>query len=177
MLLTHDAELAQRVRYLSTQARQPNTHYEHTDIGYNYRLSNLLAAFGRAQLARLDQILARRREIRENYRAAFAGIPGVSIFGGSDNADNCWLTAIVVGESAGWAPDLLAAHLDALGIEARPMWKPMHLQPVFAKARSFINGNAEWLFRHGLTLPSGSGMSDADVNRVTRSIDSFLGER
>ena len=177
MFLTADAALAHRVRYLSTQARQPVTHYEHTEIGYNYRLSNILAALGRAQLARLDQIMARRRQIRESYRAAFDGIAGVSIFGGDDAPDNCWLTSIVVDESAGWTPWQLAADLEERDIEARPMWKPMHLQPVFANAPSLVNGSSQWLFEHGLTLPSGSGMSDADLARVQGAIRSFLEER
>lgn len=177
MFLTGDAELARRVRYLSTQARQPFKHYEHIDIGYNYRLSNILAALGRAQLARLDQSLARRRQIRESYRAAFAGIAGVSIFGGDDSFDNCWLTSIIVEESAGWTPAQLCEYLDERDIESRPMWKPMHLQPVFSDSERLVNGNAEWLFEHGLTLPSGSGMNEADVNRILEAISSFLAER
>ena len=177
MFLTGDAELARRVRYLSTQARQPFKHYEHIDIGYNYRLSNILAALGRAQLARLDQSLARRRQIRESYRAAFAGIAGVSIFGGDDRFDNCWLTSIIVEESAGWTPAQLCEYLDERDIESRPMWKPMHLQPVFRDSERLVNGNAEWLFEHGLTLPSGSGMNEADVNRILEAISSFLAER
>jgi len=177
MFLTGDAELARRVRYLSTQARQPFKHYEHIDIGYNYRLSNILAALGRAQLARLDQSLARRRQIRESYRAAFAGIAGVSIFGGDDSSDNCWLTSIIVEESAGWTPAQLCEYLDERDIESRPLWKPMHLQPVFRDSERLVNGNAEWLFEHGLTLPSGSGMNEADVNRILEAISSFLAER
>jgi len=176
MFLTGDAELARRVRYLSTQARQAFKHYEHIDIGYNYRLSNILAALGRAQLARLDQSLARRRQIRESYRAAFAGIAGVSIFGGDDSFDNCWLTSIIVEESAGWTPAQLCEYLDERDIESRPMWKPMHLQPVFSDSERLVNGNAEWLFEHGLTLPSGSGMNEADVNRILEAISSFLAE-
>jgi dTDP-4-amino-4,6-dideoxygalactose transaminase len=177
MFLTGDAELARRVRYLSTQARQPFKHYEHIDVGYNYRLSNILAALGRAQLARLDQSLARRRQIRESYRAAFAGIAGVSIFGGDDSFDNCWLTSIIVEESAGWTPAQLCEYLDERDIESRPMWKPMHLQPVFSDSERLVNGNAEWLFEHGLTLPSGSGMNEADINRILEAISSFLAER
>jgi dTDP-4-amino-4,6-dideoxygalactose transaminase len=177
MFLTGDAELARRVRYLSTQARQPFKHYEHIDIGYNYRLSNILAALGRAQLARLDQNLARRRQIRESYRAAFAGIAGVSIFGGDDSFDNCWLTSIIVEESAGWTPAQLCEYLDERDIESRPLWKPMHLQPVFRDSERLVNGNAEWLFEHGLTLPSGSGMNEADINRILEAISSFFAER
>jgi dTDP-4-amino-4,6-dideoxygalactose transaminase len=177
MLVTDDADLASRVRYLSTQARQPVAHYEHTDIGYNYRLSNILAALGRAQLARLEEILARRRRLREAYRAAFSEVAGVSIFGGDDALDNCWLTSIVVDESADWSPTQLCAYLAERDIESRPLWKPMHLQPVFGDAPRLVNGSAEWLFDRGLTLPSGSGMSDLAFDQVLYAIDSFVAAR
>jgi dTDP-4-amino-4,6-dideoxygalactose transaminase len=178
MLLTNDERVADRVRHLSTQARQPVAHYEHTEIGYNYRLSNVLAALGRAQLDRLDRIVARRRGIRQAYRELFADVPGLTVFdGGDDRSDNCWLTSIVVGDNAGWTTGELMAHLDERGIESRPMWKPMHLQPVFRGAPAHLNGNSEWLFVHGLTLPSGSAMSDLDLQRVHRSIQSFLADR
>jgi dTDP-4-amino-4,6-dideoxygalactose transaminase len=173
MFLTADAALAARVRYLSTQARQPVAHYEHTEIGFNYRLSNILAALGRAQLNRLDEMMFRRREFREGYRAAVADLRGVSIFGGIDYEDNCWLTSIVVDETAGWSTMQLLTHLEAVDIEARLMWKPMHLQPVFARSPRLVNGNAEWLFGHVLTLPSGSSMSDADFARVLTTIAQF----
>jgi dTDP-4-amino-4,6-dideoxygalactose transaminase len=176
MLLTRDERLAERVRYLATQARQPLAHYEHTDVGYNYRLSNVLAAIGRAQLLRLDEMIARRRRIRAGYRALFADGPGVTVFGGDDAADNCWLTAIVV-DGAGWSTADLRAHLAARNIETRPMWKPMHLQPVFARADSLVNGNSQWLFEHGLTLPSGSGLTADEVARIHESIASFLAQR
>ncbi|MGI8678592.1 MAG: DegT/DnrJ/EryC1/StrS family aminotransferase [Jatrophihabitans sp.] len=179
MLLTDEARVADRVRYLATQARQPVVHYEHTEIGYNYRLSNVLAALGRAQLARLDQIAARRREIRQRYRELFARISGVAVFdGGDDRDDNCWLTSILVDETiAGWTSHELSAHLESANIESRPMWKPMHLQPVFAERQANTNGNAQWLFEHGLTLPSGSGMSAPDFDRVTSAIQTFLDEQ
>jgi len=178
MLLTSDKALADRVRYLSTQARQPVAHYEHTDIGYNYRLSNILAALGRAQLVRLDEILARRREIRNSYRQLFAEVPGVRLFdGGDDRSDNCWLTAIVVDDDAGWTPAELSRRLDAEEIESRPLWKPMHRQPVFASAPSLVNGSSDWLFEHGLTLPSGSGQTDADLDRVLTAVRTFVAGR
>ncbi|MBN9632759.1 MAG: aminotransferase class I/II-fold pyridoxal phosphate-dependent enzyme, partial [Actinobacteria bacterium] len=125
MLTTDDAELAGRVRYLATQARQPVAHYEHVDIGYNYRMSNLLAAMGRAQLMRLDDMLSRRRELRELYRTFFADVPGVRIFGGDgDEEDNCWLTSILVEpEEAGWTSGQLSSWLAAENIESRPLWK------------------------------------------------------
>lgn len=176
MLLTDDKVIADRVRYLSTQARQPVVHYEHTDIGYNYRLSNILAALGRAQLARLDSILAQRRRLRDFYRALFAQVPGVTVFGGDDSEDNCWLTSILIDDSAGWAAADLSSFLDAHNIESRPLWKPMHRQPVYRDARNLVNGNAEWIFDHGLTLPSSSGMSDTDFGRVLDAIRQFLAQ-
>lgn len=178
MLLTNDGQLAERVRYLSTQARQPVTHYEHTEIGFNYRLSNVLAALGRAQLERLDAIIDRRRGIRAIYRTLFDGVAGVSVFGGKAGSDNCWLTSIIVdGQVAGWQADDLRSHLERHDIESRPLWKPMHLQPVFADSACLINGNAEWLFTHGLTLPSGSGMTASDLARVVDVIRNFLDGR
>jgi dTDP-4-amino-4,6-dideoxygalactose transaminase len=168
MLLTDEADTAARIRYLSTQARQPAVHYEHTEIGYNYRLSNLLAALGLAQLERLDDMITRRRAAREAYARVVAGRPGVRIFQrAADTHDNCWLTAVLVDPAeAGWTADHLSAALDDADIESRPLWKPMHAQPVFQGARAFTNGTAERLFGNGLTLPSGSAMTDAELERV-----------
>jgi len=179
MFLTDDAELAARTRYLATQARQPVTHYEHTDIGYNYRLSNLLAALGRAQLTRLDDMIVRRRAMRDRYRELFATVPGVEIFGGTDDDnDNCWLTSIVVdSETAGWTPAELSAHLLLDNIESRPLWKPMHLQPVFTDARSLVNGVSEGFFTTGLTLPSGSALGDSEIVRIGNLIGDFAESR
>lgn len=176
MLLTGDAELAARVRYLSTQARQPVAHYEHTEIGFNYRLSNVLAAIGRAQLQRLDGMLARRRDLRDRYAKLFAGSNGVRILGSDDDVgDNCWLTALIVEpEAAGWAVGDLAAELAGSEIETRPLWKPMHLQPVFAASPALIDGRAEHLFVRGLALPSGSALTEEQVERVFAAITDWL---
>jgi len=179
MLLTDDALLAQRARYLATQARSPVAHYEHTEIGYNYRLSNLLAALGRAQLSRLDGMLERRRAIRERYRAFFSTVPGVVLFGGdSDRDDNMWLTSILVDrELTSWAPDDLRLFLESHRIESRPLWKPMHMQPVFAHASRTVNGVAEDLFARGLTLPSGSVLTDDQLDRILDLVGAFLDAR
>lgn len=176
MLLTDDADLAQHVRYLATQARQPVVHYEHTDIGYNYRMSNLLAALGRAQLARLDEMIARRREMRELYKQLFADVDGVEVFGADgDEADNVWLTSILVDSAVtGWQPSELAAALAVDDIESRPLWKPMHAQPVFDGARSRTSGASEALFARGLTLPSGSALTAPQRERVVTAIRGFL---
>lgn len=175
MLLTDDADMAARVRKLSTQAREPVTHYEHAEIGYNYRLSNLLAALGRAQLRRLDEMIAKRRHWRECYRELFAPVPGACILGADDDSeDNCWLTAVVVDPAvAGWRSECLGARLRDNGIEIRPVWKPMHLQPVFDQFQGTLGSAAELLFERGLTLPSSSAMSEEQfvlVRNVIRDV-------
>ncbi len=176
MLLTHDEELAKQVRYLSTQARQPVSHYEHKDIGYNYRLSNILAALGRAQLSRLEEMMHRRREWRERYRRLLSGYRAVSIIGGDhDEHDNCWLTAITVRATAnGLSAAECSAALAGHGIESRPVWKPLHMQPVFAGNAGNINGSAEKLYSEGVTLPSGSGMTHADFSHIETTLKSYL---
>lgn len=188
-LVTDDADFAEHVRYLATQARQPVVHYEHTDIGYNYRLSNLLAALGRAQLSRLDDMMERRRQHRRHYAELFSGVAGVSIFGEPSGAgvsdkdvegthDNWWLSSILVApEAAGFTAEDLRLALLEENIESRPLWKPMHLQPVFAEARSFLDGTSDRLFATGLSLPSGSVLGDEEIGRISDAIENFLKER
>lgn len=177
--LTDDADAAAKVRYLATQARQPVVHYEHTDVGYNYRLSNLLAAVGRAQLERLPTMLDRRREIRATYAEYADSVDGLSIFGSPDSSDgtrgNAWLTSLVVNEiEAGFSPEQLRNHLRDDAIESRPLWKPMHLQPAFSHHRAYIDGTSQRLFRSGITLPSGSVHSDESIQRVIDSIERYI---
>lgn len=176
MLLTDEERIAARVRYLATQAREPAVHYEHVDVGYNYRLSNLLAALGRAQLSRLDEMIERRRANREAYRGLFIDVEGVSIFGGDeDEQDNCWLTSVLVDPSkAGFSAAEMSCALSSNDIESRPLWKPMHLQPVFKDARSIVSGAAESLFRHGLTLPSGSSLHQDQLAKTLAVLHEFL---
>jgi dTDP-4-amino-4,6-dideoxygalactose transaminase len=176
MLMTDDLETASHVRYLATQARQPAVHYEHVDIGYNYRLSNLLAALGRAQLSRLDDMISRRREHRAFYRNFVSEYKGISILGGDDDKDdNCWLTSLVIDPAvSGFDASELIAELSAHNIESRPVWKPMHLQPVFKNARCLVNGTSETLFRQGITLPSGSGLTRDQLARVADVITNFV---
>lgn len=178
MITTDDGALAAKVRYLATQARQPASHYEHTEIGYNYRLSNLLAALGRAQLTRLDEMIAARRAHRNTYREAVSQFEGVEIFGGEDDSqDNCWLTAIIIDPKASHrtATELQDA-LNRADIESRPLWKPMHLQPVFKSHPSYLNGSSQYLFENGLTLPSGSNLSSRSIGRVVDVLDAFFAE-
>lgn len=180
-LLTDDEAFAKHVRYLATQARQPVVHYEHTDVGYNYRMSNILAALGRAQLSRLGEMIERRRQLRVHYRELFRKIPGVSVFGepsgvdGGPSRDNFWLTSILIEpEIAGFSAEDLRLSLAKANIEARPIWKPMNLQPIYADARAFVDGTGERLFRTGLSLPSGSVLDGNAVERVTGTIASLL---
>lgn len=170
MLLSDDGDLVAHARKLATQAREPFPWYEHTEVGYNYRLSNLLAAFGRAQLSRLPAMIERRRTIRARYTAALEPF-GVTFLGGTDGDDNCWLTAAVLpSERLPGGADSVVVALNAQSIEARHLWKPMHAQPVFAGARSFVNGSTDQLFASGLLLPSGSALRDEDVERVITAL-------
>ncbi|WP_271800485.1 DegT/DnrJ/EryC1/StrS family aminotransferase [Dietzia maris] len=177
MLLSNNQNLLDRARYLSTQARQPVSWYEHTEIGYNYRLSNILAAIGRAQHDRLDEMIERRREIRRTYIDAFADLDvrflGTA-YSDKDGGENCWLTGLVLGESLAITPDEVTQAMDDAGIEVRRLWKPMHLQPVFSGTRSFIDGTSENLFARGVTLPSGSSLDNAAIDRVVTTFGELL---
>lgn len=178
MLLSNDENLVARVRHLATQARQPVPHYEHEEIGYNYRLSNLLAAMGRAQLNRLPAMIERRRALRARYRELADRIDGVTLFQGSDDAgDNCWLTAMLIDESElGRSPKEIRLSLERSAIESRPLWKPMHRQPVFRDAPALLSGTADRLFATGLALPSGSVLDGDAVDRVLTAVAGALGE-
>jgi len=180
MLLSKHEDLIERARYLSTQARQPAEYYEHTEIGFNYRLSNVLAALGRAQLTRLDSMLARRRTIRQMYVDGLSDVPGVRFLGRDeegrgDDEDNCWLTCIELDPAVtAVSPSKLIVELAGENIESRRLWKPMHLQPVFASHRAFVNGESERLFDRGVTLPSGSALQDDEIERVIKVLNTAL---
>jgi len=167
MLVSSNKSLVDRARHLSTQAREPAVHYEHREVGYNYRMSNLLAAVGRGQLRRLPDMLRRRAEIRAAYVTAFGHLPGVG-FNPIDprGHPNNWLTVITLPYSKPSKPSELIAALAAADIEARPAWKPMHLQPVYRDCEFIGSGVAADAFARGVCLPSGSGMTDTDVERV-----------
>ncbi|MEQ1572065.1 MAG: aminotransferase class I/II-fold pyridoxal phosphate-dependent enzyme [Myxococcota bacterium] len=177
MLLAHDPEHAARARFLATQARDPAPHYQHSTIGYNYRMSNLLAAVGRGQLRVLSDRVAARRANRDAYRAAFADLPGVSLLEDPPGAHtNAWLTCMLVDPArAGTDRERIRTTLDALNIESRPVWKPMHLQPVFERSPRFGGEVSERLFRDGLCLPSGSSLTEPDRARVMAGVRSVFG--
>jgi len=175
MLTTDDDAVADLARRLASQARLPARHYEHAEVGYNYRLSNLLAAVGRAQLSRLDAMSARRRAVREAYRGFIDDLPGVDLFAADDDEDdNCWLTSLVLDPALGPTPASVATALAAAGVETRPLWKPMHRQPAYASCASLVTGTADRLFATGLTLPSGSSLSEADLDRVLTLLSEAL---
>ena len=168
MLVADDPALVERARYLATQARQPVLHYEHTEVGFNYRLSNLLAALGTSQLGQLDERVARRRAINATYREALADLPGVDLMPDAGTGEPIWwLSALTVDPAvAGTDRDAVIAHLAANRVEARPVWKPMHLQPLYAEAPRLGGTVAARLFEQGLCLPSGSTLTDRDLDRV-----------
>ena len=168
MLASDDEDLVEHARKLSQQAREAVPHYEHIEVGYNYRLSNILAAIGVGQLAVLDRRVDRRRAIFDRYQAALGGLPGVSLMPeASYGRSNRWLTVLLVDPAAfGADREALRLALEAQNIESRPVWKPMHMQPVFHDAERVGGAVCERLFETGLCLPSGSSMTDADVDRV-----------
>jgi dTDP-4-amino-4,6-dideoxygalactose transaminase len=172
MLVTDDDDAAERARFWSTQSREPLPWYEHEEIGYNYRLSNLLAALGRSQLRRVDDEVERRRSIREWYRTRLEALTGVKVQRDPPwGRSNAWLT--VVRFDPREHPDAVTRvreRLAAQEIEARPVWKPMHQQPVFRSTMMFLNGTADSLFSDGLCLPSGTAMDEEDVDRVSRLV-------
>lgn len=168
MMVSADKALIDRARFLATQARDSAPHYQHSTIGYNYRLSNILAAVGRGQIQSLDQRVAARRRLFQRYVTGLGDLPGVAFMPEADGVrSNRWLTCIVI------SPDLFGAtredirlSLEAENIESRPIWKPMHLQPVFADCRMHGGAVSEGLFQRGLCLPSGSGLSDDEQDRI-----------
>lgn len=168
ILASRDRSVVDRARYLATQARQPVAHYEHTETGFNYRLSNILAAIGCGQLDVLDERVARRRAIFESYEQSLADIPGISFMPEATYGRSTrWLTVILIDRFRfGADRETIRLALEKDNIEARPVWKPLHLQPVFSEARRIGGKVAERLFADGLCLPSGTAMTDSDVDRV-----------
>lgn len=178
MLVTEDGDLAGRARYLATQAREPAPHYEHVEVGFNYRLSNLLAAVGRGQLAHLNEKVERRRAVGVRYRDHLGDLPGVAFIPGADqdHQPNAWLTCLTIApDVAGVTREDVRRDLRAAGIEARPIWKPMHLQPVFAGAGVVGGAVSESLFSDGLCLPSGSSLTDSEVDEICGRVRAAFG--
>ena len=171
MLVSQRPEWIAKARTLASQARDPFPHYEHSTIGYNYRLSNLLAAIGRAQLRRLPERVARRRAVNAFYRAALADLDGVAFMPEAPyGRSNCWLTCLTIDPARfGANAEAIRVHMEANQIEARNVWKPMHLQPVFRGHPIRGGAVSEDLFARGLCLPSGSNLSESDLARIAEA--------
>ncbi len=168
MLASQDKELIEHARKLSQQARDPAPWYEHTEIGFNYRMSNVLAAIGRGQLGVLDERVCRRREIFDGYQKRLVDVKGLSFMPEACGCrSNRWLTvALIDPQEFGVNTHAVREALEAENVEARPLWKPMHLQPVFKGCRVYGGRVSEDLFRLGLCLPSGTAMTENDLDRV-----------
>ena len=173
-LVCPSEERAKRALFYATQAREQAPHYQHEKIGYNYRMSNICAGIGRGQMFVLEDHVARRREIHDLYVKLLDGVKGVKVMcqpEGEGFNSNYWLTCITVEpEEAGFTREDVRLALDEENIESRPLWKPMHLQPVFKDAPYYGNGTSERLFEIGLCLPSGPTLTDEDVERVTKVV-------
>jgi pyridoxal phosphate-dependent aminotransferase EpsN len=176
MLVTHDGALADRARKLSTQARDPAPHYEHSEIGYNYRLSNVLAAIGRGQLPALDDRVAARRRNFNWYVGALQDLPGVGFMPEAPwGRHTRWNSVITIDRDAcDVDPEQVRLALAVRNIESRPVWKPMHRQPVFADCASIGGSVADDLFARGLCLPSGSNLTTSDLEQVVDAIRSTV---
>jgi dTDP-4-amino-4,6-dideoxygalactose transaminase len=177
MLVSNRRDLVDRARYLSTQAREPAPHYEHVEVGYNYRMSNLLAALGRGQLRSLDERIDRRRMNTRDYQRLLGDLPGITLMPEADyGTTNSWLTCLTIDpDQFGVSRDDVRANLEVADIESRPVWKPMHLQPVFAGCRCRGGAVAADLFDRGLCLPSGSNLTAFDRCRIVSTILSTPG--
>lgn len=176
MLVSDDEALMENARRWSAQSRQPVPWYEHEEIGFNYRMSNILAALGRAQLVRLPDMIKRRRAIHSLYRDLLSGIEGLEVTEDPEwGRGNSWLTTITLDrEILPGMATFIREHLHEQQIETRPFWKPMHAQPVFRNVMTRLTGVADRLFEEGLCLPSGVGLTDDDVARVAEGIRQVL---
>jgi len=182
-LVTNDASLAQKARFLSTQAKDDAPHYQHSEVGYNYRLSNILAGIGRGQMELLPERVKRRREIFAWYQEHLAGLPGLSVALAPEPAgsySNRWLTTVLLDPAdssarpAGVSPETVRQHLETRNIESRPLWKPLHLQPLFQHAPMYGGAVCADLFARGLCLPSGTAMAESDLRRVADALHEAL---
>jgi pyridoxal phosphate-dependent aminotransferase EpsN len=172
MICTNDSELADNARFLATQARDPAPYYLHTQIGFNYRLSNVLAAVGLGQLEVLDERVAARRRIRDYYAQHLSSVDGISMMPEAPyGKSNCWITTILIDpQRFGTGCDEVRQALEAENIEARRVWLPMHSQPIFSECRHRGGDVSDEIFRGGLCLPSGSAMTEEDLERTVRTI-------
>ena len=173
-LLSDNEKYIEKARFLATQARDTAPHYQHSEIGYNYRMSNIVAGIGRAQLGILNERVESRRKNHEFYKKIFQNINGISFLEEPDKDffSNFWLTTILIDKekNGGIASETLRLAFEKENIETRPLWKPMHLQPIFKKYPKYLNGVSEKLFEIGLCLPSGSNLTEDDKTRIKNVI-------
>lgn len=180
MLVSNDGKSLRKASFLATQAKDPAPHYQHSEIGYNYRMSNILAGIGRAQLQVLDLRVQARRLIFEQYRKELEGVPGITLMPELENTlSNRWLTTLTIDEKvAGTSSKEILDRLADENIEARPVWKPLHKQPLFYGHKYYPhsenNNVSEHLFMNGICLPSGSNMQEEDQKRVLNCIKATL---
>jgi dTDP-4-amino-4,6-dideoxygalactose transaminase len=175
-LVSHNGDIVKEARFLSTQARDDAPHYQHSKIGYNYRISNLCAGVGRGQMEVLAQRIGERRAIYNMYVERYSGKAGITFLNEpAGYFSNRWLTTILIDPAAaGFSREDMRLALDRENIESRPLWKPMHMQPVFADSPFYGNGVSEHLFANGLCLPSGSNLVEADMDRVFAVMDTMI---
>mgnify|MGYP001284110914 CR=1 FL=1 len=170
-LVCEDKAITDKARFLATQARDDAPHYEHSEIGYNYRMSNVCAAIGLGQLEVLNERVLQKRKINTYYRNKLSSIKEISFLDESEGSySNFWLTTILLDANSAIDTRKLRLHLKEDNIESRPLWKPMHLQSIFKECNSYVNGVSEELFNRGLCLPSGTNMSNQELERITKRI-------
>jgi dTDP-4-amino-4,6-dideoxygalactose transaminase len=177
-LVAKTKEIKEKAVFFATQSRDNAAHYQHSEIGYNYRMSNIVAGIGRGQMEVLDEHITLRRAMHDFYVSYFKDIKGITVFTepNTDYFSNHWLTAILVNpeQTGGKTREDLRLALDAANIESRPLWKPMHLQPVFANDPYYGGTISESLFQNGLCLPSGSNLTSEDRDRIKQVLDNFF---
>ncbi len=176
-LVAQNPEFAAKARFLSTQARDNAPHYQHSQIGYNYRMSNICAGIGRGQMEVLPVRILQRRAVYEQYVQKLSGVPGISFVAEPEGYySNRWLTTILVDPelTGGITREDIRLALEKENIESRPLWKPMHMQPVFADAPFYGDGTSERLFEQGLCLPSGSNLTSQDMDRIFAVLNSIF---
>lgn len=179
-LVCADEAAKKRTMFYATQAREAFPYYQHEEIGYNYRMSNICAGIGRGQMTVLDDHIAHHRHIHALYTEAFAEMEGITLMTNPDDSfdSNYWLSTILIDPSiTGFDYEALRVHLDDKGVETRPLWKPLHLQPVFAQNPRYVDGISERLFNQGLCLPSGPCVTDEDVAYIVGLISGKLKEK
>lgn len=172
-LITPDEEAKQRTMFFATQAREAFPYYQHEEIGYNYRMSNICAGIGRGQMTVLDEHIAHHRHVHALYEEAFRNVEGITLMSNPDERFNAnyWLCTILIDKNVtGYDYEELRQALDAKGIETRPLWKPMHLQPVYKNNPCYVDGTSERLFGMGLCLPAGPCVTDDDVRYIVDEI-------